>query len=369
MECAAMDRISGIELSKSVTKLSQLIASIRQQREYTLSCSATCKASKKTKAEYSKIGKRVFDSSIEIGLLNVFAKIENKRYFYKALAAAKYYLYEDKFFEHLNELIATTPTVTKSSDLDSICDKSEIFFNCLKDMREVLSRKFQGSQSKKKSKRLALAGLPKNWMLDLATRAKESKYYTEILISALTGCRPAELKNGVRVSRFFDEACNSDCIAFDIITAKHKDQSAQHVRRLVFSLNNPDELLGLLINQFEYELIDDENSFTSFISSEINFTVAIRRLGEELWPKHHASITAYCFRHQFAANLKKNGSSEFISAALGHTSEKTKKNYGLANQSRGGAVPLRIEESCNSELLRTIHNEYHTDYDCLNFIP
>lgn len=171
------------------------------------------------------------------------------------------------------------------------------------------------------------------------------------------------------MSRFFDEVSNSDCIAFDINTAKHKNQSAQHVRRLIFSLNNPDALLTLLMNQFEYELIDDDNSFTSFISSEINFTVAIRRLGEELWPKHHASITAYCFRHQFAANLKKNGSSEFISAALGHSSEKTKKNYGLANQSRGGVVPLRIEESCDGKLIRTIDNEHHIDFDCLNFRP
>lgn len=71
----------------------------------------------------------------------------------------------------------------------------------------------------------------------------------------------------------------------------------------------------------------------------------IRRLARSLWPKHKQPITSYCFRHQFAADLKANGDDEATSRGLGHISAETRRVYGTANQAskRYRLRPLRIE--------------------------
>lgn len=56
-------------------------------------------------------------------------------------------------------------------------------------------------------------------------------------------------------------------------------------------------------------------------------------------------ITAYCFRHQFAADLKANGDDEATCRGLGHISAETRRLYGTAGQASKGhrLRPLQID--------------------------
>lgn len=53
----------------------------------------------------------------------------------------------------------------------------------------------------------------------------------------------------------------------------------------------------------------------------------------------------YCFRHQFAADLKANGDDEATSRGLGHISAETRRVYGTAGQASKGHClrPLQID--------------------------
>lgn len=67
-----------------------------------------------------------------------------------------------------------------------------------------------------------------------------------------------------------------------------------------------------------------------------------RQLGRT---KHKHAITAYCLRHQWAADLKRHATADSISQGLGHASAKTRRHYGRANQvsSRHALHPIAIE--------------------------
>lgn len=74
-----------------------------------------------------------------------------------------------------------------------------------------------------------------------------------------------------------------------------------------------------------------------------NFTVEIRRLAGRLWPKHPHTVTAYCFRHQWAADMKRTYAGDAVSQGLGHVSAKTRRYYGQAGQATGdGLRPVAI---------------------------
>ena len=76
-----------------------------------------------------------------------------------------------------------------------------------------------------------------------------------------------------------------------------------------------------------------------------NFSVEVRRLAASLWPAHPQTITAYCLRHQWAADAKRVGDAGAVSRGLGHLSAKTQKLYGTASQGRRGYLlrPVSIE--------------------------
>ena len=87
-----------------------------------------------------------------------------------------------------------------------------------------------------------------------------------------------------------------------------------------------------------HELLHAQENSQVFaqVDSAVNLTVEIRRLAYSLWPKHKHTVTAYCFRHQFAADLKASDDEEAASRGLGHLSAKTRRLYGTAAQASKG---------------------------------
>lgn len=84
---------------------------------------------------------------------------------------------------------------------------------------------------------------------------------------------------------------------------------------------------------------------TISIENPTNFTVEIRRIATDIWPEYKKPITAYCFRHQFAASLKSHCDGSLVSLALGHRSLKTKMVYGQRGQRRGKPYDISVNTS------------------------
>ena len=81
------------------------------------------------------------------------------------------------------------------------------------------------------------------------------------------------------------------------------------------------------------------------VASAMNFSAEVQRLAGCLWPSHPHTVTAYCLRHQWGADAKRNGDADAVSRGLGHVSRKTQRVYGTASQGKPAhrLKPLRIE--------------------------
>ena len=129
-------------------------------------------------------------------------------------------------------------------------------------------------------------------------------------------------------------------IRFEIDGAKVKAHQGQPHRLIAYGAHDPHPLLEALRIR-----LAGRRELLVCIDSPVNFTVEIRRLARSLWPKHKHAITAYCLRHQWAADLKRHAATDSVSQGLGHASAKTRRHYGQANQasSRHALHPAAIE--------------------------
>jgi len=193
---------------------------------------------------------------------------------------------------------------------------------------------------KRASKRQALRGLPGDWRERLYQRAAKGKYADAILVAALTGCRPEELRRGVLIRWVNNPRNDMGEINFEIDGAKVKAHQGQPHRLIAYGAHDPHPLLEALRIR-----LAGRRELLVCIDSPVNFTVEVRRLARSLWPKHKHAITAYCLRHQWAADLKRHAAADSVSQGLGHASAKTRRNYGQANQasSRHALHPIAIE--------------------------
>lgn len=191
----------------------------------------------------------------------------------------------------------------------------------------------------KHSKRIDAGRLHKidpQWRMKIISRMPN--YRIPLLVMALSGCRPAELLSGV-ITELGDGV-----IRFKIIGAKVTDYSGQFERTLEVPIRG--ELAEMLAK--ELALNSEINPVT--IKSKVNLTTAIRSAAKRAYPELKGTITAYCFRHQVAADWKSqsDGSMESnikISKALGHQADHTKQYYGYYQQGSGDDQCLKKVEA------------------------
>jgi integrase len=188
-------------------------------------------------------------------------------------------------------------------------------------------------RSRRKVKRVDMKNLPDDWRQQIIKRMPT--YYPATLVAAVTGCRPAELVNGVKLS-----IENGELVAV-IEGVKNTKTTGQPWRNLYWPINTDSDLVRSLCEIVE----SNGGALVVKIDSAKRFHGAVRSAGKREWPKRKSDVTPYCFRHQAAADLKADGklSSGEISAALGHLSDVTKSTYGHANMGRaGGVAPARV---------------------------
>lgn len=291
--------------------------------------------SEKTQNEYIAEALRILKKRKTNGdsLSDVVNSTTKKSTFFKRVAALKYYLI----------WIGSTAAMTLS---EKRCEDSlhniKLVIKDVNELHSIINNGFFGTHEERKSKRTSLKGLPQNWMERLCNYNANSKYRTALLIMCLTGCRPAELVQGVDISLSEDIENKKFVIEFEIIGAKLSDTKGQPIRKISYVYDPSNKLLSALIDATS---LIESKSATFYIESAINFTTEIKRIGAVLWPTHTESITSYSIRHQIASNFKKHLSSDDVSKALGHASPKTKKTYGSVSQSKGTAPEVSISAS------------------------
>lgn len=281
--------------------------------------------SEQTRADYLQLGRvlmqRVRNDAHD--LQTVVTSTSSPRTFQKRMAALRYFLHA----RHYDLMVSLRQS--QNEQQRALQGELELHLNALRAFAAVQETGLEGTREKRKSKRRALHGLPDNWRETLYERSKTGKYGAAIITAALSGCRPAELKNGVYISRTFDETLRSEVIRIEIAGAKLKARQGQPRRVICYSTSS-DHPLVTAMNHLLDQQANPELHVQ--IASPVNFTVEIRRLGKLLWPSHRHAVTAYCLRHQWAADAKRTQDADSVSRGLGHACAKTRRNYGQAQQ-------------------------------------
>ncbi len=185
----------------------------------------------------------------------------------------------------------------------------------------------------RKGKRIGLSRLPANWRVKMLSACPSGhEYHNAMLLSALSGLRPAELKKGVVVH------ATVDGVKISIEGAKVTEIAGQPKRQLWFQADN--RLVRGLLDQIT---ASGKDRLIVSIQDKRKYCDYIRRLSKCHFPNIKYVASPYSFRHQFAADQKADGvSAERIAQMLGHVSERSQQRYGVARQ---GRTPLAMVKS------------------------
>jgi integrase len=321
-----------------------LIESCRREMQAMLPADEFASLSSKTRQDYRQLGRTLLLRAryAEGGMAEVITATQRPTTYYKRVAALRYCLYADlvERLKSLHSALSARPVdELQVMAIQAQLQQQRAFLREFETARQSGSA---GERRKRASKRQALRGLPGDWREQLYRRAAKGKYADAILVAALTGCRPEELRQGVHIRRVDNPRSGMGEIRFEIDGAKVKAHQGQPHRLIAYGAHDPHPLLEALRIR-----LAGRRELLVCIDSPVNFTVEVRRLAHSLWPKHkhkHA-ITAYCLRHQWAADLKRHAAADSVSQGLGHASAKTRRHYGQANQasSRHALQPIVIE--------------------------
>lgn len=312
---------------------------------------------KRTTKEYLRLAATLLSRSYNApgGLSEVLQATESSSTFYKRLAAVQYAL-----LQHHEMLMARLTETADAIQTKRLMHQLTLHLTQLVQLRESRDIGFISPRRKRRSKRQALRGLPASWRHDLYQRANQGKYALPILISALTGCRPAELQYGVGVCKETHPTTGEKFIAFCIRGAKVKAGKGQPGRIITYSADDPHPLIREICKLVYCS--GDVPMQEVKIDSPVNFTVEVRRLAHDLWPQHKWPVTAYCFRHQWSADMKAFTDGDSVSLGLGHASAKTRRTYGTAAQSGADGLTPRSIKATNPirQLILQVRSEPRT---------
>lgn len=192
------------------------------------------------------------------------------------------------------------------------------------------------------SKKKDLCGLPSDWRERILARM--IKYRLHFLTAAVTGCRPSEfcdggvellIENGQLIAQVYGKKVKS--------ATPTRASQGQPWRMLSWDLPQTG-LVAILTGAVR----EAGGSLTIALADEReakNFSGAIRDAAKREWPNRKKSITAYCLRHLFSADVKSSGAaSSEVAMAMGHSSDRTSQHYGSAQQrGKSSVAPNSVE--------------------------
>lgn len=204
-------------------------------------------------------------------------------------------------------------------------------------------------RKKRVSKRQHMKNLDDDWRQQIIANANP-EWKLSILVLAVTGCRPEELKRGIHFKIINNQlvcTINSAKVKDGKIAARVKDDAGNLIKKIV-NYHAGQETRELHFDLGQYPLVDMlakaiGSGATVTIENKSSLTSTVRAVAKKLWPARKKSITSYCFRHVLASDMKSSGMlDDDISTALGHAASATKSFYGQAQMSRDGHIPANV---------------------------
>lgn len=312
------------------TELIQQIASERNRRTG---------RSPNTEHDYLRLGQTLLTraKTVDGGLTGAVSDTRRPTTFQKRIAALRFTL-QSRQLELLDSIVEPVTAELAQKWLRLLDEQIDHIQSVIELRRQGLV----GQRLRRRSKRVALGGLPPDWREQLCQRGSTGRYADALLLAALTGCRPSELERGIQVSRAVNAETEQSLIQIVINGVKVKISQGQPIRRLRYAEDDDHPLVLMLKEALSQS---QQTPMVVQIDHAGNFSVEVRRLAASLWPEHQHPITAYCLRHQWAADAKRVGDTGAVSRGLGHLSAKTQKLYGTASQGRRGHVlrPVSVD--------------------------
>jgi integrase len=189
----------------------------------------------------------------------------------------------------------------------------------------------------KQSKRKSLTGLPKDWRV-LLLHALDASDRLPYAVMALSGCRPAELKMGVRL-RLIGEHVELLIQGAKVSALTNAGQPERMLRV------SPAAILGSPYSTNLKRWLEEQGGetivaiFATGRAFEQRLERAAKRAGL-------GAVSCYSLRHQMAADLKGEVTQDEVSLTLGHVSRRSKKHYGHARQRRSnGGFLVSVDAS------------------------
>lgn len=233
-----------------------------------------------------------------------------------------------------HQAISMLRDAAKSGDKQQMRDAVKTVKAAMKDMnrdyepRKDPTKDRQMRASGRVSKRTSIRKLPNNWRERIQEQMQNSKYRDAALILHLSGCRPCELVKGVEVRIKPD---NSAEIYIKGGKQNERIQSGQTLRRITYAAGTP-----------EAEKIKDMDKGEIKISSAQAFQKRYKDAAIKALGKPGKRISPYSARHQFSADMKKNGYTKVeVAAAMGHQSTRSQGQYGTSQQGGGGGSKMQ----------------------------
>lgn len=171
-----------------------------------------------------------------------------------------------------------------------------------------------------------------------ASAERGGQWLLPYAIAYATGCRPAELREGVHV-RLNPSGHIEAVIRGAKINAKQGRGMPIRVQvlRTKDAENKPYPWATPLL-----DALAKDPKLVVKISSPDAFSKRIAEASRKLWPKRHEHASAYSLRHAFARDLKVSNSPQvMIAGAMGHATTKAQGSYGWKRRrTKGQDSPL-----------------------------
>ena len=180
-----------------------------------------------------------------------------------------------------------------------------------------------------KSKKGQTIKLPCGWQEKIFQQAikQNSKYLDAIAVLSISGCRPSEIENGVRL-----QLQNDLSIKVIIRSRKtHEGKYGQEIRSFIINSDSVEH--SYLTSKIR------SNNGVLFVSvkKSKNLSEAIRKLSKTVFTMSDWNISPYNYRHAFCSNLKgAKKTREEVAKALGHSNDISQRFYLSGKTTKGG---------------------------------
>jgi integrase len=187
---------------------------------------------------------------------------------------------------------------------------------------------------KSKSKKRQVSRLPSDWQQRFFDRLSGSKYQTVVSVIALCGARPVELHNGVRL------CMDGGGIRFEIQSAKnHGGKYGQGLRSFTVHADNA-------MFQHLKDFISKGGEVVSVTSAK-TLCEKMRGFSRDVFPSTSNHVSAYTFRHAFAAEAKAILGADGAAVCLGHCNDLSQTFYSRAKKSGSFRIENVVGERKN----------------------